>query len=181
MASFRPGTLSCLLCWRFLNTKLLALQLDFSSHVVSEAFPSHSTMWIFHVVSFNPPRLHRFRRLHHCHCEGVVGIKFMKSVSNCSNSSPTSSFLSFFSYSGSRHQSFIRGNNHFTQPRKDNASTLSRHCEIHTITSSLTSFRLTISTISSSLSYEIVDDIDPYPGYFNVSLFSDLENTEIPS
>ena len=43
-----------------------------------------------------------------------------------------------------------------------------------TTTSSLT-------TISSSLSYEIVDDFDPYPGYFYVSLFSDLENTEIPS
>ena len=50
-----------------------------------------------------------------------------------------------------------------------------------TTTSSLISFRLTSSTISSSLSYEIVDDFDPYPGYFYVSLFSDLENTEIPS
>ena len=50
-----------------------------------------------------------------------------------------------------------------------------------TTTSSLISFRLTISTISSSLSYEIVDDFDPYPGYFYVSLFSDLESTEIPS
>ena len=48
-------------------------------------------------------------------------------------------------------------------------------------TSSLISFRLTISTISYSLSYEIVDNFDHYPGYFYVSLFSDLENTEIPS
>ena len=97
------------------------------------------------------------------------------------NSSPTSSLsFSFFSYSGPSHQSFIRVSNHFHHHAKQNkyASKPATTC---TTTFSLIGFRLTISTISSTLSYEIVDDFDPYLGYFYVSLFSDLENTEIPS
>ena len=67
------------------------------------------------------------------------------------NSSPTSSLsFSFFSYSGPSHQSFIRVSNHFHHHAKQNKYT-SKPATTCTTTSSLISFRLTISTISSSL------------------------------
>ena len=143
--------------------------------------PERSPRPINHLVSLLSPfplgfNWHQIDSL--CRIKGLLRMQ----VRWVWNSSPTSSLsFSFFSYySGpSINPSYELATTSSTKQEQHKYT--SKPATTCTTTFSLISFRLTISTISSSLSYEIVDDFDPYPGYFYVSLFSDLENTEIPS